>query len=482
MGNAQPSCWSLAWAWLKILLLALPPWGIAACFIYLIPWTASANIVALSAFACVLLAAVAFEFVFTAAAKTAVEEHASAKLDDFHYDRLRREPGDESAKDAWKTLTDAKAPRNTYEQGEVEKKAVRAFSKAISANFGDIEKATTLTKMMEKISETIGWSPAEEDKLFDRLTYVLNRLQSRIGEEYTDVCSRTGWLMTSQAFLLASFVTVLNAERLGDQVKHWLATGIGISSAFITFLLALSIFYGHALIGKLKRPRDAAEKAAATLFFIPRASVRGTSNTHVVAHAATRFLPCFAYMVWICLTFFAFNYDVANSGSKTLWVLPPDSMTEIKRGWRTLESSPSFAIGAVTFDEKITGCPSPDITRQAAEDWVKKTADLWRNRGQASANDGLILIGGADRMSLNGLLKHQYDENVGLARSRADEVKRLLMKETKDDPSTNKITAERVIVLVTGPQYQSLTSGTSLCTDPALAADRKVQVWIRAGT
>jgi hypothetical protein len=101
------------------------------------------------------------------------------------------------------------------------------------------------------------------------MRYVLDRLQSRINEEYTDISSRIGWLMTGQAFLLGAFATILNAEHLGDEAKHWFSTGVAFSGAVISFVLALSTFFGHALIQKIKKPRDEAEIIMADEFHVP---------------------------------------------------------------------------------------------------------------------------------------------------------------------------------------------------------------------
>lgn len=114
---------------------------------------------------------------------------------------------------------------------------------------------------------------ADNDEGFKRLTQVVDKLQSRIGEEYSDIHSRTGWLVAGQAFLLTAFVTVVNAERMSAGSKQWLTIAIGLAAAAISFVLALSIFYGTALVEALKRPRDDAEKLAASVFKVPKTGV-----------------------------------------------------------------------------------------------------------------------------------------------------------------------------------------------------------------
>lgn len=163
------------------------------------------------------------------------------------------------------------------------------------------------------------------------------------------------------------------------------------------------------------------------------------------------------------------------------------SSLELARGWRALEPSPSFAVGAVKFDEKVADCPPPDRTMKAADDWVGYVFRQWTKRGHASPYDGIILIGGADRIPLSNGSRRHYDTNVGLARTRAETVRAMLVDATKDEPSEHKITAERIMVLVTGPRIwaearPTVKGKTFGCGDPDLAADRTVQVWLPAGS
>lgn len=324
------------------------------------------------------------------------------------------------------------------------------------------------------------WTNREEK--FKRLTYVLDRLQSRIGDEYTDVASRTGWLVAGQAFLLTGFVTVLNAELLSVQAKHWLSIGVGLTGAAISFVLALSILFGHALIDALKTPRDEAEKLAAAEFGVTIAGVAIDKPAHKFGHYATRYIPCLAYVAWVGLTLLASKGQLEVVAPVGV-LFPPVAMdAKDGRGWTTLEPSPPFALGATTFEAQVPGCPSAARTIKEADDWLKRVVTQWKNRKAASPADVVILVGGADRIQLNHQLKRQYDTNVGLARNRAEEVKKMLMAATAEEKPEDKLTDQRIGVLVTGPQYRPMSKSGKTCDDPSLSADRRVEVWLPAGS
>lgn len=328
---------------------------------------------------------------------------------------------------------------------------------------------------------------ADDNEAFKRLTQVIDKLQTRIGEEYTDIASRTGWLVTGQAFLLAAFVTVLNAERLAATAKQWLSIGIGLAGAAITFVLALSIFYGAALVEALKDPRDKAELLAETEFRVPKTGIARTQPVHTFAHYATRYIPCIAYVAWVALTLLAIEQSFGrNAPAGMTLMFPPADLAVSGRGWTAFESSPAFAIGAAKLEESIPGCPDPAQLQQQAQAWLSRVVTQWKTRGSASSSDVLILVGGADRLTLGGTLKRQYDTNMGLARNRAEAIKTMLLAATAAEPADHRLSPNRVLVLVTGPQYLPKADGTTQqraenCNDPTLAEDRRVQVWLPSG-
>lgn len=332
----------------------------------------------------------------------------------------------------------------------------------------------------------------DDDEGFKRLTQVVDKLQSRIGEEYADIHSRTGWLVAGQAFLLTAFVTVVNAERMSAGSKQWLTIAIGLAAAGISFVLALSIFYGTALVEALKRPRDDAEKLAASVFKVPKTGVEREKSAHIFSHYATRYIPCLAYIAWVALTLLAIDQafgQIAPSGMTLMF--PPGGTTTDPvgpaasgRGWKMLEPSPPFALGAATFEERVPGCPDPEVTKKKAQEWLNDIVSAWQNRESVSTADVLILVGGADRIRLGDALKHQYDTNMGLARSRAETIKTMLIRETGNKSQEHKLTAKRILVLVTGPQYSPkagklTTAQRETCQE--FSDDRRVQVWLPAG-
>jgi hypothetical protein len=346
----------------------------------------------------------------------------------------------------------------------------------------------------------------DKDEQFKRLTQVVDKLQTRIGEEYTDIASRTGWLVAGQAFLLAAFVTVLNADRLTATSRQWLSVGIGLAGAAISFVLALSIFYGTALVEALKDPRDAAERVADEEFKVPKTGVAKEKEAHTYGHFATRYIPCLAYISWVALAllaiFRAFSPTApsgmtlmfpaagsatagATTSGPTTSGTPTSGTATSGRGWKELEASPWFARGADTYDKAVDDCPKPSDKTREADKWLGKVVDEWENRASASKGDVVILVGGADRIRLGAALARQYDTNMGLARNRAELIKNRLIKATADQPEANKLTSERIVVLVTGPQYsptaeKPAAGQTEKCEE--FADDRRVQVWLPSGS
>jgi hypothetical protein len=110
--------------------------------------------------------------------------------------------------------------------------------------------------------------------------------------------------------------------------------------------------------------------------------------------------------------------------------------------------------------------------------------NAWQTRESSAKSDVLILVGGADRIRLGDALRQQYDTNIGLARSRAETTKAMLIAATRSKREEDKLTPDRILVLVTGPQYSpkagKLTVGQKeTCQD--FSDDRKVQVWLPPG-
>jgi hypothetical protein len=369
----------------------------------------------------------------------------------------------------------------------------------------------------------------DDNEGFKRLTQVTDKLQSRIGEEYSDIHSRTGWLVAGQAFLLGAFVTVLNAEHLSAELRQWLSIGIALVGAAISFVLALSIFYGTALVEALKVPRDRAETLAKRQFKVPRTGVPRRMGVHTFGHYATRYIPCLAYVAWIALTLLAMDGafgQVTSSGSgharpggdqpgnqpggsqlggdqpggnqpggDQLGGNQPGGnqpggdqpggnqpIGTSGRGWKELTASPSFALGAATFEAGKPDCPDP--TEKELHNWLDSVMKDWQGRASPSKSDVLILVGSADRIRLRGALQHQYDTNMGLARRRAEDVKTLLEKATAHKSEIHQLTDKRVLVLVTGPQHspeagKPILGQKESCKD--FPDDRRVQVWLPSG-
>jgi hypothetical protein len=217
-----------------------------------------------------------------------------------------------------------------------------------------------------------------------------------------------------------------------------------------------------------------------------------THSAHKLGHAATRYLPTFAYVAWACLALLAgtsqLTKQASNDDQVSLLLLRYEALTrpDVTRGWILYsQPTPPFPVGGTTYAEANKACPD---NSKAAEEWMDAFVTAWSQRPAPAAGDGLVVVGGADRVSLSEVFKRKLDSNMSLARGRAEEIKRLLIARTKRLVDENKlapqyrISAEHVMVLVTGPRNAALgtpaSNGKPDCKNPELAADRTVQVWI----
>ena len=474
----RPGLWMIGFA--------LTPWIILSILAFAIhPLLATVtHPYARSGFGVLLLgflagAVLIYEQWFGALAVAILQKDYDPELDDHNYQRIFPAPED------GKLLAALKAGRAPKAEASVIAEAKNKMD-AVLGSYAESNVDSTLPEALGVVARAAEWFSKASDLRFERMRYILDRLQSRIGEEYGDIVSRTGWLMTAQAFLLGAFVAILNAERLADEARHWFATGVAFSGATISLVLALSTFFGHALIVKLKKPRDAAEKIMAEEFHLPRAGVPVLDSAHRLGHAATRYLPTFAYVGWVFLTLLALSNHLTKKPDDAdrinVQVLPYESLTHpsFTAGWELYrEPTPPFPIGSTTYHEPDKACPD---NSKAADDWVNRFVALWLQRVSPSAKDGLVLVGSADRLTLGQVFKRKIDSNVSLARGRAEEIKRRLIATTEKLEPQHRISDEHVLLLVTGPLNIGLSTPSAAvkpeCRDDALAADRTVQVWM----
>jgi hypothetical protein len=156
---------------------------------------------------------------------------------------------------------------------------------------------------------------------------------------------------------------------------------------------------------------------------------------------------------------------------------------------QALKPSPSFDVGSADFLQRTWGCINSDMEsrKNEVENWLQTVEKAWLNRKPAREHDTLIIVGSADRLHLVGGLVRQYGSNVGLARARAETVKKLLFERTKDLAPVNRLTDARVLVLTTGPAGTSghlprVREKNELCKEHALALDRAVFIWMNASS
>jgi hypothetical protein len=315
---------------------------------------------------------------------------------------------------------------------------------------------------------------------FSRLHDTLNRYQSRIGDEYTDIASRTGWLMTSQAFLIATVLGALSAPNLEPAFRPHVATGIAVLGAVLAAVLTLSLYHGHALAEKLKKYRDELEARVDTCYGLPPAGVKIDMNAHVFGHWATRFLPMLMLLCWTSGIFLLQQYMPIADDRREVVLLPmvdelgPDAQPA---GRARTETSPAFGIGLTTFDARRAGCRPPAEVVGDAKQWIDGVVERWQQRNTPSKDDLIVLIGGADRLALGRAMTRRFDQNTGIARERAETVKSMLIERTRSAREEHRLTDRNFVVLVTGPRARGETAkAADDCRDPELMKDRVVRV------
>jgi hypothetical protein len=389
--------------------------------------------------------------------------------------RLMPEPKDTRVRGALEALRAAdKSSRPTKEL-----EAVGAIGASIQRVAGQVivGGVTTLDELQKELRHQTGEFTTDRHDYFDRIKFLLDRTQCRINDEYAHVSSRTGWLLTSQAFLLTGFVATVNADRIGALPKHWIAFVFCVTGAVFSFVLALGLFYGFSIIDKLKRQRAEIEKVAHAEFGIPSTGVNEGRYAHVSGHAASKFVPTYAYLAWVILAILvATRFGEMTQGEikSVLWPTG-EAVAFSTGGMARVSSSPVFSVGEWEFRPLPDKCPG---TPGEPDKWIEDVAKQWSQRNHASPDDVLLLVGGADRLRLRPALSREFDTNIGLARRRAQHVQDRLVDLTKhlDDSDVAKLRPDRIRILVAGPSAPSLPGRPSAADDGC--KDRVVQVWM----
>ena len=332
---------------------------------------------------------------------------------------------------------------------------------------------TTPDAVIEEIVREPGLAVLDRETLFTRLTYAVDHMQGRIDGEFSAIASRVAWVLASQAFLLSAFVAIVNAERVAPVTQFWLAVGVAFTAAVISFVLSLASMFGHALILGMKEARDKLEALLHKHFGIRRGGVPVGAAVHILGHSATRYVPCVLYVAWIILTVAALsNVFVVEAGPRTVLQGP----VRLSQGWVKYPlASPTFRPEAVAYREQDNSCPTSD----RAALWINGVVAAWKSRHEPGPDDVLVLVGGADRTRLGSNLQKQIDSNMALARTRAENVRKLLEEATRAEPPLHQISLERVLITVTGPRIGEKGSGRIKdCSDQELNKDRVVEVWL----
>lgn len=375
--------------------------------------------------------------------------------------------------------------------GTADPQEARAILKRLKERLGESPKEDAATGTpardldeLEGVMERIAGQrcPAKSDRkaLFDRMTSAVAHMQGAIDVEFSAIAARVGWVLASQAFLLAAFVAVVGAERLTPSTRFWLALGIALTAAVISFVMALAAALGHALINKLRGARDKLERRLHLDFGLqPRGVPLGSA---MLLHSATRYVPCVMYVGWVVLALAVlanlFRIVPSPAGLQAILQGP----VRMSHGWSKYhQASPTFEPRKTEYLEKAqrnSNCP----TSADAAQWVDAVVAAWKKRHEPGSDDVLVLVGGADRTRLGEALQKQIDSNMLLARERAEHVRDLLVKATAGEPAAHRIAPERVLITVTGPRIgHSRPKGAAPitdCSDAELNADRTVEVWL----
>jgi hypothetical protein len=144
------------------------------------------------------------------------------------------------------------------------------------------------------------------------------------------------------------------------------------------------------------------------------------------------------------------------------------------------KASPSFDSGLAKFDQNIE-CGKPQSSKGDWSKWLSDTTVLLHDHSIFTASDTLIIVGSTDRQVLNKQHAKLYGSNEGLARARAETVKKCLIGNFQNE--TDPVISEsNIIVLTTGPAFTPAGSSPAKREkpDPNLADDRRVKLWINA--
>lgn len=148
-------------------------------------------------------------------------------------------------------------------------------------------------------------------------------------------------------------------------------------------------------------------------------------------------------------------------------------------GPERLGSVDKFKLG----DDKLIEAPPRSYTPVEKVGAIRDMAAAWLAGRADGKNAVLLVIGGADRLPIEGKKgQQQYDDNVGLARARGEAVKRALLdscrKQAEQRPQKCDLSEDQIIVLVSGPRHTPEAGDTSArASKEGFPEDRRVDVW-----
>lgn len=109
---------------------------------------------------------------------------------------------------------------------------------------------------------------------------------------------------------------------------------------------------------------------------------------------------------------------------------------------------------------------------------IEAATKAWLDGRKHGRTAVLLVIGATDRLSISGSKGQQFDANFGLARARAEAVKRALIAKCKSVERTCDLNEDQIITLVSGPRQTPASENSSPSSRrDGFPEDRRVDIW-----
>lgn len=171
-----------------------------------------------------------------------------------------------------------------------------------------------------------------------------------------------------------------------------------------------------------------------------------------------------------------FKIDKVFGIDKFLSLHDPRLSAEIRRAVSdTLGPSGLELIG--TFPHFERGSAELKLTDFDADAEANGLCAVWQTHRDRGQDGVLVIVGATDRLPLRAKLAAQYDANAGLARARAERVKRRLLECINSPASRHPIDSRKILTLISGPATTSEATEHGQVSLAGYPDDRRVDVW-----